>query len=621
MIESHPKIRLPQATGGRWILVVLNTLLGISGAVAIATFILLHGGWEFSQNPFFRQLLLGVQKIIVGVFILDRIVRFILAKSRWGYLKSNWIDVALILGLILAITVISRSGYPLLTAGALYVVITQVYLLVAISLRAISANARITGVKIPPGWVLMASFAGMAIVGSGLLMLPAAIESGRYAQWSYPDALFTATSATCVTGLVVADTGKDFTMFGQMVILVLIQLGGLGIMMFGTLLGLLVGKSLTMRGSENLGKMFFESRIGDIRHVVKFVVLATLLFEIIGAGLLYPMFSSHAATDAFGEAISQSSAVWYSVFHSISAFCNAGFSLYPDNFMHGIESGASQPLRNHWEIMGVIAPLIIFGGLGFPVLSNCCQSVKSRLVRMVTKPKSRPVKLHLHSKIVLGSTVALIIFGAVGLWLAELPYHGDEPASGGGQVSATQQLRQSLFQSVSARTAGFNTIDMAKLTNAGKLWLCGLMTIGGSPAGTAGGIKTVTFVLLIISAWCVLRRRGELEAFGRSIPESLLRKAATLVLFYAALVFAITMLLSVNMRNESLIDILFEACSACGTVGFTTGITGRLDTFGKTLITFGMLVGRVGPLTLVVALAARVKSEKYTYPRENVLIG
>jgi len=212
MIEAHPKIKLPQAGIGKWILIVLNTLLGVSGAAAIATFVLLHGGWEFSQVPFFRNMLLTTQKVIVGVFILDRIVRFVLAKSKWGYLKSNWIDVVLILGLIIAITVISRGGYPLLTAGALYVVITQVYLLVAISLRAISANAKITGVKIPPGWVLVGGFASMALVGSGLLMLPAAIQSGYYEQWSYSDALFTATSATCVTGLVVAETGKDLTM-------------------------------------------------------------------------------------------------------------------------------------------------------------------------------------------------------------------------------------------------------------------------------------------------------------------------------------------------------------------------------------------------------------------------
>ncbi|MCK5114250.1 MAG: TrkH family potassium uptake protein, partial [Phycisphaerae bacterium] len=189
------------------------------------------------------------------------------------------------------------------------------------------------------------------------------------------------------------------------------------------------------------------------------------------------------------------------------------------------------------------------------------------------------------------------------------------------QLSGSQRFRETIFQSISARTAGFNTIDIANLTNSGKLWLCGLMTIGGSPAGTAGGIKTVTFVLLILSGWCVLRRRNELEAFHRSIPETLLRKATTVVLLYIAMVFTITMILSVAMRNEQLIDILFEVNSACGTVGFSTGVTERLDAFGKILMTLGMLIGRVGPLTLVVALGASVKTENYTYPRENVLIG
>ncbi|MCK5114752.1 MAG: hypothetical protein KAR11_08330, partial [Phycisphaerae bacterium] len=402
MNKAHPKIRLPQAGATGRILVLLNALLAISGAAAIASFVLLHGGWEFSEVPFVKHLLLTVQRVIVGVFVFDRIFRFVLAKQKWAYLKSNWIDAALILGFVTAITIVSQQHYPLLTAGTMYVVITQIYLLVAILLRAISANAKIAGVKFPPGWVLMASFAGMAMVGSGLLMLPAAVPSDQYAQWSYPDALFTATSATCVTGLVVTDTGTDFTMFGQVVILLLIQLGGLGIMMFGTLLALLVGKSLTMRGSENLGQMFFDSQIGEIRHVVKFVVITTLIFEVIGVGLLYHMFRSSGMTDTLGAPMSAMSALWYSIFHSISAFCNAGFSLYSSNLMH--DSATAQPLRDHWEIMGVIAPLIVLGGLGFPVLSNCYRSVKSHIARLVKKSKPRVIKLHLHSRIVLIST-------------------------------------------------------------------------------------------------------------------------------------------------------------------------------------------------------------------------
>ncbi|MCK5557559.1 MAG: hypothetical protein KAJ01_04235, partial [Candidatus Hydrogenedentes bacterium] len=558
-----------------------------------------------------------------------------------GYMKDNWLDYALIVLFVLTVGVAYQYRRNMFSAGALFVIITQVYLLAMLVLRAVSANLRLAGSGLPPSWLLIGSFAAMCLIGSGLLMLPAAVRPEFHARWFYDDALFTATSATCITGLVVAETGRTFTLFGQAVILVLIQLGGLGIMIFGTMLALLTGRALSMRGSETVGEMLESDRIGDLRRIVRFIVVVTFVTEAIGVLLLFGMFTSPGALNAWGEPMSTGSGIWYSVFHSISAFCNAGFSLYPENMMQGVGGGGwTVPLRGHWEILGVMAPLIVLGGLGFPVLSDGLGYLRSLLVRIFrrihrkspTAPLPRAA-LSLHSRIVLTATVLLIALGAAGLALLEIR-SDDQP---GGNIhgrsrpgvavddweamSTGKRTAAMVFQSITARTAGFNTIDMNQLTNGGKLWMCGLMTIGGSPAGTAGGLKTVTVAMLVLAGWCVLRRREHLEAFHRSIPEILLRRAITIVLLYMTLLIAVTLLLCVAMRDEKLIDLLFEASSACGTVGLSTGITSRLEVFGKLVIIGGMFIGRIGPLTLLLALTVHMKNVEFSYPSENVVIG
>jgi trk system potassium uptake protein TrkH len=348
--------------------------------------------------------------------------------------------------------------------------------------------------------------------------------------------------------------------------------------------------------------------------------------------------------DTNGQALSRPGAIWHGVFHSISSFCNAGFALYDRNMMHGLQEGWAQgALRGNWQIMGVMAPLIVLGGLGFPVLSNCGRCAVGFLRRMIWRirrksavlPNVAPrTRLTLHSKIVLTTSAVLILTGAGILLLIEPSPNSQErigrhrlkaPDPSGGdwtEMPFSQRAREAVFQSITARTAGFNTIDIAELSQGGKLWMCILMTIGGSPASTAGGMKTVTFALLILAAVTQLRRRREVEAFKRSIPLMILGRAFAIAVLYLSLVVTITILLCIAQGpGYRFIDLLLEACSACGTVGLSTGVTRSLSLSGKIVIICGMFIGRLGPLTLLAAVTARLRHVDYTYPEENVIIG
>lgn len=633
---------------------VLGVVLAVAATAAVGSLVLEYG---FRQPPWgisLRQLHI-VQMAAVGLFILDRLVVLAIRPGRREYLRENVIDFLLIVGAVIALGVIYRAsqggasgaGAAVVSAGALYVAITQIYLLVALLLRGVAVNLRLSETGIPPLWLLVGSFAGLVAIGTGLLMLPVATppKVGDPNSFLDPnDALFTATSAVCVTGLVTKDTGADFTLFGQVVILALIQAGGLGIMLFGSVLAMMMGKSLTFRHAQSLSPMLASENVGHLGRLAVFVIGATLLLESAGALGLYPMFAQ--ARDGAGQTLSTGQAIWFSVFHSVSAFCNAGFSLYGRNLMAGAGDWPLS-LRNHWQVMGVLAPLIVIGGLGFPVLQDVTHwlaSLGRRIYRRIKRSNvtlfSAPVrrKLSLHSKLALTTSGLLIVIGAVGLLAVEEPPGpptqavgrtvqrqadlNDWQAIGYGESPYTRRIEAATFQSISARTAGFNTIDMAQLSDAGKLWMCGLMFIGGSPASTAGGIKTVTFALLLAAVWSQLRHREEVEAFKRSIALTMVYKAVTLVVLFVMLVLGVTLLLSVVMRpGFAFVDLLFEAVSACGTVGLSTGITPSLNFAGKYIIIFAMFAGRLGPLTLLLALTSRLKPAHYSYPAENLVIG
>lgn len=448
-----------------------------------------------------------------------------------------------------------------------------------------------------PSFVFVCSFALLVLAGAGALMLPAATPAND--PITPIDALFTSTSAVCVTGLIVRDTASEFTPFGQTVILILIQLGGLGILLFGALLAMVLGSSLGFRELQATGG---SGGAPLVRRLLVVIPLLTIAIESIGAAALY--FGWPGSWTGAPPMVEGGDRLFHSVFFSVSAFCNAGFATTPNSL---------QGLRFDWTSHIVIAALITLGGLGFPVLAELI-----RAARNFTRPRLQGARLrrrlNLHTKIVLSASLVLYIAGVVGIFLARTEQ--------GGQPMGSALLDAHFF-SVSARTAGFDTVAPADLGPFSRMVLIFLMFIGGSPGSTAGGVKTVVAAVLIFGVWSTILGRTRVEAFRRTIPDALVKQAAALIVLGLVTVIAISsVLLAVEGKNFPFNDLVFEAVSACGTVGLSTGVTPHLGATAKIAVIAGMFLGRVGPLAVFVSLVAVARRHKarYTYPSEDLVI-
>ncbi|NIA07614.1 MAG: hypothetical protein GWP14_08290 [Actinobacteria bacterium] len=572
---------------------VLNVFMTVVAVLALVSLICEHG---FYVPPINVQWLHKLQFAVLGYFLIDKFIRFLITPDRWGYLRHIWLHLVLIALIVGAILLAGRLGYPFTSAGMVYVTIVQVYILGLLGLNLLSLNVRLSESGLPPARLLIISFLAVIICGTALLQLPRALpESSAEQRIPIVDSLFTAVSATCVTGLVVRDTGRDFSVFGQIVILAMIQAGALGIMMFGTTFALMVGRTIGLREGTFYQGLLSENIFGKIARMLKFIILATLILELLGAVLLLSLWP---------EDFTQPQRIWYSVFHSISAFCNAGFGLFSDSL---------QRFAGSWQVYAVFCPLIIIGGLGFPVLYNVVQMFWASLLGCFRKKRhfvlgaemapSRP-RFTLQTKLVATTSISLIVLGTIALFLL-----------GSGSLPGA------FFQSVTARTAGFNTIVIKDLPPGGLFLLITLMVVGGSPASTAGGFKTVTLAVLVLSVWATLRRRDNVEAFGRTLALETLRRAAALVILFLGLLVVTTLALSLAQPGESLAELLFESASACGTVGLSTGLTARLTTAGKYILMVAMFLGRLGPLTFLIAVSLRHRPARYDYPSEPLVIG
>ena len=441
--------------------------------------------------------------------------------------------------------------------------------------------------------ITLLAFASVIAVGTGLLMLPASTHSG---QFGFVDALFTSTSATCVTGLIVVDTGKHFTRFGQGVILLLIQVGGLGIMTLSTGLLVSLGRRASIETKLALAQDMAVMRVNDYRRLVWNVVLLTLAFEAVGAFCLLPVFW-HAEGLAAG--------LWSSVFHTVSAFCNAGFSLYGDSFCR---------YRGNMWINGVICGLIVSGGIGFVVLWEVRKCFAAR--------RSNRARLSLHSKMVLGATAMLIVLGTLLMWSLERNVTLAD-------MNWLERWLSAGFQSITARTAGFNTVEINHMSNASLFGLIVLMFIGASPCSTGGGIKTTTAAVLVMVAVSRFRGRDSVACGGRTVPPSTVSRSVTLALGAAVLVSVFTAALLITEQANvphtqsrgKFLELFFEAVSAFGTVGLSLGVTPTLSAVGKVLVTVLMYIGRVGPLALMLVLSRPETADPYRYPDEKVVIG
>lgn len=419
-------------------------------------------------------------------------------------------------------------------------------------------------------------------IGAFLLSLPMATVNGQ--GLNLVDALFTATSATAVTGLIVVDTATYLTRFGQSVVLLLIQIGGFGFMTTSTLFALLLGRKITFRERIIIREELNHFSLSGVIKLARYVIVLTLAIELSGALLLFFKFKNN---------LPLSQAIFFSVFHAISAFCNAGFALFSNSLENFI---------GDYYINFVITTLFILGGLGFAVIADLYQ-------------KRRFKALSLNSKLVLVTTLILILIGTIGIFLLEL----SNPDTF-GELTLKDELISAYFQGVTPRTAGFNTIPIGKLTQGSLFLIIILMFIGASPGSTGGGLKTTTIGVLIVATYSLIIGKQDVELFKRRLSQITVYKALAVTIVSLLVIIMATLTLSITERFD-FIHVFFETVSAYATVGLSTGITGDLSTIGRVLITIIMFTGRVGPLTLAMALGEREKNNKIRYPEEKILIG
>ena len=436
--------------------------------------------------------------------------------------------------------------------------------------------------KITSFRIIILSFFMLIMLGTFLLMLP--ISSRRGSITAFSDALFTATSATCVTGLVVKDTATYWSVFGQGVIFILIQIGGMGVITIGLTVMRASGMKIGLWHRSTMQESIAAPHIGGMVRFTSFIVKTTVLIELIGAALLFPVFCAD-----FGAA----KGLWYSLFHSVSAFCNAGFDLM----------GTREPFSSLTSYSGniyvncIIMLLIVAGGIGFLVWGD------------IKTYKHRFTRYSLQSKIVLLTTSILIVLPALYFFFNEY-----------GSMDFSERSVSSFFQSVTTRTAGFNTQDLTNMSESGSILMIVLMLIGGSPGSTAGGMKTVTFAVLFMSAITVFSRKRDVQCFKRRISDDTVRNAGVVFFMYLFL-FLVSGAVISKFEHIPLVASLFETSSAIGTVGLTLGITTKLRMLSKAILMMLMFFGRVGGLTLIYAVLPSSGSKNSRLPLENISIG
>lgn len=570
---------------------------------------------EKNRNRFKKNFFEVILSIIFWIFNITSLINFaFIAIYMKDFVNENLLFInvySFFLGLLLLINILiklllyenklSVIRYSMLDIFSLGLLILQnstgifffwIYLLgrqIILIVRKISASNHKSfyfQLTRNPAFFFILSFIFTIFIGTILLMLPlSTVDNGRL---SFIDALFTSTSATCVTGLVVESTGHFFSQFGQIVIIILIQIGGLGIMTISTAFAVILGQKLTMRSENMMQNVVGESNRIDMLTLVRNILIVTFLVEIIGAILLYLTFYHDPQI---------SSPIFNSVFHSISAFCNAGFSLYDNSF---------ESFYDNINITFTISALIIIGGLGFSVMTDLKKNIFSGY---------HPSRLSAHTKLVV-ITTAFLIFGGFVL------YFFTEYNSTMSNFNSSERLLASFFQSVTTRTAGFNTISNGDLSDSSYLVTLLLMFIGASPGSTGGGVKTTALAVLFITVLSIIKSSRNVTAFQRKISiETIKRVLALISISLTVLAISFLVLLAVKPPDISTKTIIFEAVSAFGTVGLSMGITSGLNSVSKLIIILLMFFGRVGPLTIIFALSKKTVNSDIDFTEAKLGIG
>jgi trk system potassium uptake protein len=434
-------------------------------------------------------------------------------------------------------------------------------------------------------------FMTVILIGTLLLMMPFSTSSG---QWNDPIvALFTSTSAVCVTGHVVVDTATYFSRIGQLIVMLLIQVGGLGYMTVTTFLLLLLGRRFGLKDKIAIQQSLDRRALQGGTQILKSIVATTILFELTGAFLLLLVFV---------PALGWPKGLWFSLFHSVSAWNNAGFALFSDNLVS---------YQGSFLVNAVITGLIIFGGIGYEVIFEFYVIFRER----ITRQRMKTVR-SLNFQVAVSTTLFLLIGGTLAIWAIEVR----NPETLGG-MNISQQFLGAWFQAVTSRTAGFNTIDISKMTTAGLFVTIALMLVGGSPGGTAGGIKTTTARVIASCTYAILQGKESVMIYRRQVPNSLLLKAIAVTFGSLMTVVFATVAISIAEPKLDFIRILFEVVSAFATVGLSAGITAGLTSFSKLVLVATMYIGRVGILLLISAFLGDPRPSTIRYPEESLLVG
>ena len=541
-------------------------------------------------------------------FTLSLLLRYVWHISRKEFLQQNLIFLSIsglwllaILAILIFSDLISNSTGRLeliLDASELCVVLRGLY-------ETINLIRRVSSRGWNPALIVVTSFLILISIGTILLMFPSARAQDPAANTTeaapFLVALFTSTSASCVTGLIVVPTGTYWSRTGHTIILFLFQIGGLGILTFGAFFAAAFSRTMQIRESVTFSEMLESHQRGDVRRLLLAILGITIFTELTGAFFLSGLWPELPWLDR----------IYHSLFHSISAYCNAGFSLMDGNLIG---------MGHHWQISIVMPALIIIGGLGFAVNYNFMLYGITHFSNMtVRKPlfnhPTQKVRLTISSRLVFMSTIFLLIGGTLGLYLFE-SIHPEK------EVSSWELFNSAWFQSVTFRTAGFNTVDLGAYQPQTKLFAILLMFIGASPGSTGGGVKTVVIALAILSVWSLLKGRDRVEIMGRTIPGTLINRSLTIISLGILVLMSSTLLVVLfENRQDMFLDHLFEATSAFATVGASTGITAELTTPSHWVIIITMLIGRVGPLTALIALTNRGPSYSYRYPEESINLG
>lgn len=585
----------------------LKVISFVVSLLAIGGLFTYHGFALEDETSFWIHLLV---EFSFGFYVFHYLMKIVYDFSPMQFIKRNWFE-----GVMVGILLFEGISYNLFDilwlqtlfkgmgmegASALSVVFLQFYLFVVVFFELSDNTNLISNIKLHPSTIFIFSFLVIIVMGTTLLMMPE--MTVQVGSMRFIDALFTSVSATCVTGLAIADTATFFTYKGHFVIMMLMKLGGLNIVSFAYLAAFLNRVGFGLKQDDILEDFITTDAFFNAKGMLIKVFALSIAIELVGAAAIYTLITPDMPLETTGDKF------FFSIFHSVSAFNNGGFSTFTDGFY-------SIYLRQAYLMHVVVALLILLGAFGFTVLFDLY--TPSKLRDRLKHPWKRP---QMSTILAVRTHMILIAIGAIVYLVAEWGKSLD-------QHNFVESTMVAMFQSVSARSAGLNTADMHTVTTATAFMLIFLMFVGGNTFSTAGGIKTSTFALICINTWSIIRGKKNVEVLGRTIPTDDMLKAFTVLVTFGGGMLICTYLLCLteqhilDMTDRSFIDLLFEEVSAFSTCGLSTGVTGMLSDPGKTILIFSMFIGRLGTLSIIFAFSRKILTTSYSYPEEHLMVG